>query len=90
MRARVKYKSPQARRQTKDRVLGPPSTRSPPVKKDVPDWALIDLKKCDSLSLISPKTCYLHVLLLILSALCGTCIILVVQIKEKFHKLERV
>ena len=72
------YKSPQARRQTKDRVLGPPSTRSPPVGKDVPDWALIDLKWCDSLSFISPKTCYLHdyvhVFLLISLALCGTCI----------------
>ena len=38
------YKSPQARHQTKDRVLGPPNTRSPPVGKDVPNWALIDMK----------------------------------------------
>ena len=35
-------KSAQAKRQTKSRVLGSPSTRQPPTNSNIPSWALVD------------------------------------------------
>ena len=38
----VKEKSPQARRQTKRRVIGCPSTRSVPTNERFPAWAVVN------------------------------------------------